>query len=438
METRTITPLSRPVVGTARLPGSKSVTNRALVLAALADGETTLTNALFADDTRRMMDCLISLGFPIFADKEARTITVRGMGGAVLARSAELFVGNSGTTARFVTPLVALAPNATVTLDGVPRFRQRPMGDLVDALRELGVVIETANGNAPLTIRTNGLRGETLACHVRADRSSQFLSGLLMTLPCAECEETFVGITGEVQSEPYITMTVKMLYDFGAWLEVVEDGKVFVVSGRQRYRAKPAYAVEPDASAASYFFAAAALTGGRVRVEGLGKGLLQGDWAFADVLGKMGCVLRRGDGFIEVAAPTNSTLCGITVDMNAISDTVMTLAAIAPFADGPTVIENVAHIREKETDRLSAMAMELTRLGVRVEERPDGLTIYPADKITPAVVQTYDDHRMAMAFALVGLRAEGVTIADPNCVTKTFPGYWDELARLTTESTTTT
>jgi 3-phosphoshikimate 1-carboxyvinyltransferase len=427
-----IEPVGGPVVGTARVPGSKSITNRALALAALSDGPVTLTGALAADDTARMMDCLRALGFSL--EEDATTpgvVTVRGAGGQIPAARADLFVGNSGTTARFITPLVALGHGEFV-LDGVARMRERPIGDLLDALRALGVDAESVGGNGcpPVRLRADGLHGGE--CVVRADTSSQFLSGLLLAAPLADGDATVIRVVGPILSAPYIEMTRRMVADFGGVIDVSEDGRTYTVPGRQRYGARAAYAIEPDASAASYFLAAAAVTGGRVRVPGIGRDALQGDAAFADVLAAMGCRVTREVDFTEVEGPAGGRLRGVSVDMNAISDTVMTLAAIAPFADGPTTITNVAHIRHKETDRLHAVAAELTRLGVKVEERADGLTVYPvgAAGITPATVQTYDDHRMAMSFALVGLRAPGVVIADPACVAKTYPGYFTDLERL--------
>ncbi len=429
-----ITPATGPLVGVATLPGSKSVTNRALALAALAHGTTTLTGALFADDTRRMTDCLCALGFKVEADEAARTITVEGLGGVVPAAKADLFVGNSGTTARFITPLAALG-NGVYTVDGVERMRARPIGDLVRALTQLGVSVDTLGGNGcpPLRIHAHGLHGG--ACVVRSDTSSQFLSGLLLAAPCADGTETRITLDGPVLSAPYIAMTVAMVRAFGGVIHEDAVGRAFTVPGRQGYQSPGGYAVEPDASAASYFWAAAALTNGRVRVNHLGPDTLQGDAAFVDVLEAMGCAVVRGADFIEVAGTPN--LRGVTWDMNAISDTVMTLAAVAPFASSPTVIENVAHIRHKETDRLAAVATELARIGVRVTERADGLTIYPLESgaFTPAIIQTYDDHRMAMAFALVGLRLPGISIADPACVAKTFPDYFARLGDLAQQKT---
>ncbi len=424
-----IIPASIPVSGTARVPGSKSITNRALALAALADGPTTLTNALFADDTARMTDCLRDLGFRVDSEPGKEQITVYGRGGKVeFGRAAALFVGNSGTTARFITPIAALG-HGVVIIDGVARMRERPMADLLDALQALGVdaISVPGNGSPPIRLQATGLSGGT--CRIRADKSSQFLSGLLLAVPCAGGAETVIQVEGPLLSAPYIAITVAMARSFGGVVNVSEDGRTFHVPGNQTYRSSGSYAVEPDASSASYFWGAAAITGGTVRVPDIGVNALQGDAAFVDVLQAMGCAVTRSGDYTEVTG--TGKLTGGTFDMNAISDTVMTLAVLAPFADSPTVIENVAHIRHKETDRIGATVTELRRLGVTVDEREDGFTVYPCAGITPREpVRTYDDHRMAMAFALIGLRVPGVRIADPSCVSKTFPGYFARLEQL--------
>ena len=252
---------------------------------------------------------------------------------------------------------------------------------------------------------------------------------MLLAAPCAT-GDTIIRVEGELLSAPYITITVEMVRAFGGAIHVSDDGRAFQIPGHQTYTAPKTYAVEPDASSATYLWGAAALTGGTVRVPGIGANALQGDAAFVDILARMGCRVTKGDDFIEVTG--TGRLRGGTFDMNAVSDTVMTLAALAPFADSPTVINNVAHIRHKETDRIAATVAELRRLGVMVDERPDGFTIYPCARLTPTEpVRTYDDHRMAMAFALIGLRVPGVTIADPSCVAKTFPDYFARLTRLT-------
>jgi 3-phosphoshikimate 1-carboxyvinyltransferase len=418
----TVRPVSRPVEGVVEVPGSKSITNRALVLAALSDGPVTLTGALFSDDTARMRECLTALGFVVEAEEKARTVRVEGRGGAIPVSRAELFVGNSGTTARFLAPLVALG-RGEFTLDGVPRMRERPIGDLADALRSLGVSVDCPSGCPPLTIRADGLPGGSTV--IRADASSQFLSGLLLAAPCAT-SPIAISVEGPFLSRPYVEMTCQMVRRFGGQIDVSEAGRTYRVQP-SLLSGSGSYAIEPDASSASYFFAAAAITGGRVRVEGLSRDSLQGDVGFVSLLEEMGCAVTWGDHFIEVQG---GPLRGITADMGNISDTVMTLAAVALFADGPTRIENVALIRHKETDRLAATACELARLGVTVEEREDGLTIWPAERPRPATIQTYDDHRMAMAFALVGLRHHNIAIADPGCVAKTFPDFFTRLEAL--------
>jgi 3-phosphoshikimate 1-carboxyvinyltransferase len=375
-----------------------------------------------------MMDCLRALGFVVDEEAERERIAVHGLGAMIPAKHAALFVGNSGTTARFVTPLAALG-HGTYVLDGVARMRERPIGDLLNALQALGVRAESVAGNGcpPLRIHADGLHGGS--CTIRADKSSQFLSGLLLAAPCAKGTETVITVDGPLLSAPYITITVEMIRAFGGVIHVSDDGRTFHIPGSQTYQTPENYAVEPDASSATYFWAMAAITGGTVRVPGIGRNALQGDAKFVDVLAAMGCSVQKGDDFIEVTG--TDKLTGGRFDMNAISDTVMTLAAVAPFADSPTVIENIAHIRHKETDRITATVTELRRLGIRVDEHEDSFIVYPCANIVPTEpVQTYDDHRMAMAFSLIGLRVPSVQIADPACVNKTFPDYFARLDRL--------
>ncbi len=419
-----IQPVTRPVNGNVRVPGSKSITNRALILAALADGISHLEGALFSDDTLYMSESLRSLGIAVEADASAESFEVEGRGGRIPAGTAQLFVGNSGTASRFLTALCALG-SGPYCLDGVPRMRARPIRDLLSALQQLGVAARDENGTGclPVVVESQGWRGGKTT--MRGDVSSQFLSALLMVAPLSQ-NGIEIEIEGELFSKPYIEITLRMMQQWGAVVEHDEMCR-FRIPGGQKYRAQT-YVIEPDASGASYFWAAAAITGGRVRVEGIGNAALQGDAAFVDVLEQMGCEVERGDDFIEVRGVQQ--LRGVNVDMNAISDTVMTLAAIAPFADGPVNIHNVAHIRHKETDRIHALVTELRRLGVTVDERPDGLTIHPANQLKPARIETYDDHRMAMSFAITGLRAPGVEILDPGCVAKTFPDFFQRLDKL--------
>lgn len=418
----TVTPLPQAPKARVRVPGSKSITNRALIVAALAGGESTLTGALDSDDTRVMVDSLQKLGFQVEHDTGQSTIRVTGGGGRIPGAEASLHVANSGTSLRFLTALVSLG-KGTYHLDGSPRMRQRPAADLLTALNRLGAdaCSDQNNGCPPLTVRADGLDGGH--ADVRGDVSSQFLSGLLMALPGAR-HPTTIEVQGTLVSVPYITMTLRVMESFGV-----------AISNRQfrRFNIEPAtyygrnYAIEPDASAASYFFAAAAVSGGSVTVEGLGQSSMQGDMGFVDVLEHMGCAVERSAASTTV---TGGPLRGVDVDMNAISDTVMTLGSVAMFAEGMTRIRNVGHIRHKETDRISALATELRKLGATVEDQPDGLMILPPERIAPARIATYDDHRMAMSMAVVGLRAPGITIEDPGCVAKTYPRFWEDLSGL--------
>jgi 3-phosphoshikimate 1-carboxyvinyltransferase len=446
-----IRPLGGAPAAAVSVPGSKSITNRALVLAALtAKGfGYTLRNVLQSEDTEVMVEGLRQLGFRVLTDWPDASVCVSS--GAdeptVPAGEADLFVANSGTTMRFLTALVSLG-HGRYRLDGVPRMRERPIEDLLDALRQLGVDARSENGNGcpPVVIAGNGLPGGSV--RVRGDVSSQFLSGLMLAAPFARGPVT-LSVEGPLVSRPYVDMTLRMLRGWN--IPVFEPGAAeFQFLGRaQQGQADDAaaykqalvfregfdprrhswvceYDVEPDASAASYFFAAAALTGGRVTVLGLPENSLQGDVRFVEVLAEMGCRVERCSAGITVHG---RPLSGIDVDMNDISDTVMTLAAVACFAGGPTTIRNVAHIRHKETDRLAALAAELRRVGAGVEEFADGLTITPAP-LRGAAIETYNDHRMAMSLALVGLRVPGIVIRNPGCVAKTYPQFFDDLEKL--------
>ncbi|HEV3340434.1 MAG TPA: 3-phosphoshikimate 1-carboxyvinyltransferase [Pirellulales bacterium] len=410
-----------PVHASLRPPGSKSITNRALVCAALAEGRSTLSGALDSEDTRVMIEALAKLGVDIEARLAEAVVEVEGCGGRLPAREGELYVANSGTTVRFLAALIGLA-EGKFRLDGTSRMRERPIGDLIESLRQLGVEAraESAGNCPPVVIRAAGLKGGRAT--VRGDVSSQFLSGLLLAAPYASQPVTLT-VEGELVSQPYVAMTLAVMEAFG--VEVSQDGLREFRLPRARYRARP-YAIEPDASAASYFFAAAAILGGDVTVEGLSKTSLQGDVAFVDMLERMGCRVYYGTDQIRV---TGGSLKGITVNMNGISDTVQTLGAVALFAEGPTTITGVGHIRHKETDRIGALATELRKLGASVEELSDGLRITPG-ALRGAAIDTYHDHRMAMSLALVGLRQPRVVIRDPGCTAKTYPGFWHDLRSL--------
>jgi 3-phosphoshikimate 1-carboxyvinyltransferase len=418
-----------PVVGSIRPPGSKSITNRALVCAALADGESLLSGALDSQDTRVMADGLAALGIGLTADWDRGEITVRGSGGMVPAGEAAIDCAASGTTIRFLSAVCALG-TGVYRLDGTPRMRRRPIGDLLEALGQLGVEAsaESPGGCPPVVIRTRGLRGG--ATTVRGSTSSQFASGLAMVAPCTP-EGVSLEFSGTLVSLPYLEMTRRVMEAFGASCAPAGDrGWRIAPSG---YRGRR-YDIEPDASAASYFLAAAAITGGSVRVEGLSRLSMQGDVEFATALGEMGCTVSWDEGSEQSVTVSGRACRGIDIDMNAISDTVPTLAVVALFAGGPTTIRNVAHIRDKETDRIGDLARELRRLGAVVAERADGLTVEAAGGgagLHGATVSTYDDHRMAMSLALAGLRVPGVAVADPGCVGKTFPDYWQRLAAIT-------
>jgi 3-phosphoshikimate 1-carboxyvinyltransferase len=415
-----VTPLERPPDATIRVPGSKSVTNRALIIAALADGHSRILNPLFSDDSYWLMDALVRLGIDVRADSERGEVYVSGQSGVIRTSGTDLFVGNAGTVARFLPPVLALG-RGPYSVDGVPRMRGRPVADLVDAMRQLGAAVDYAgkHGRFPLTVRGGGIPGGE--ARVSASKSSQFISGLLMAAPYAEAPVTLLA---EGRKEwPYVGITVALMRAFG--VEVDEAHGRFAVDPAF-YTARD-YEVEPDASGASYFMAAAAVTGGRVRILGLGSSSPQGDLRFAEVLRDMGCRVEIAPDSVEVIGPDR--LQGVEVDMNAFSDTMITLAAISPFATGPTTIENVGHTRLQETDRLSAVATELNRLGMKTQTTSSSIRIIP-NTIKPGVVRTYGDHRMAMAFAITGLVASGIRIGDPGCVTKTFPGYFGALESL--------
>ena len=413
-----------PIRGYIRPPGSKSITNRALVCAALASGDSALTGALDSEDTQVMIESLRRLGIPVEAQDQGTTLIVPGSGGGIPAQTAELFVGNSGTTIRFLTAMLALG-QGRYRLDGVARMRQRPIADLMNALNQLGAEIhgEAGNGCPPVLVRAHGLRGGRAT--IRGDISSQFLSGLLMAAPLAAADVEIV-VEGELVSQPYISMTLGVMRSFGVHVRQ-HDLSRFEIGGQQCYRGCT-YDIEPDASAASYFWGAAAVTDGAVTVAGLHHDALQGDVLFAECLAKMGCRVTYSPISITVAREGNR-LRGIDVDMNAISDTVQTLAVVALFANGPTTIRGVAHIRHKETDRIGDLARELRKLGAVVEELPDGLRIIPGT-LRPAMIETYNDHRMAMSLTLAGLAIPGVVILNPGCTAKTYPHFFHDLATL--------
>ncbi|GKW40308.1 3-phosphoshikimate 1-carboxyvinyltransferase [Pectobacterium parvum] len=423
-ESLTLQPI-KLINGTLNLPGSKSVSNRALLLAALAEGKTRLTNLLDSDDVRHMLTALTALGVEYHLSSDRTVCEITGLGGAFTAsQPLELFLGNAGTAMRPLAAALCLT-DGDIVLTGEPRMKERPIGHLVDALRQGGAKIDyLEQENYPPLRLHGGFQGGEIS--VDGSVSSQFLTALLMTAPLA-VQDTQISIQGDLVSKPYIDITLHMMKAFG--IEVRhENYQRFFVAGRQQYCSPGDYLVEGDASSASYFLAAAAIKGGVVRVTGVGRNSVQGDIRFADVLEKMGATVRWGEDYIECE---RGELHAIDMDMNHIPDAAMTIATAALFAQGgTTTLRNIYNWRVKETDRLAAMAIELRKVGAEVEEGNDYIRITPPTKLKAAEIGTYNDHRMAMCFSLVALSDTPVTILDPKCTAKTFPDYFEQLARL--------
>jgi 3-phosphoshikimate 1-carboxyvinyltransferase len=417
--------------GTVRLPGSKSISNRTLLLAALSEGTTTIHDLLASDDTLVMLGALQKLGIQ-WEQLDERTHIVHGAGGALPIHEADLFMGNAGTAIRPLTAALAVI-GGDYTLHGVQRMHERPIGDLVEALNAVGAQIEyTGNeGFPPLRIRRGHIHASRMS--VRGNVSSQFLTALLMVAPLmAKDHPVTIEVVGELISKPYIEITLNLMRRFGVTVE--QDGwATFTVQPGQRYHTPGSIHVEGDASSASYFLAAGAIAGGPVRVEGVGRDSIQGDVRFAEALEQMGAVVTRGDTWIEARA--DGVLKAIDADFNHIPDAAMTIAVAALYADGPSTLRNIASWRVKETDRLAAMAIELRKVGAIVEEGEDYIRITPPTELSPATIDTYDDHRMAMCFSLASLdgkarRGNAMRINDPKCVAKTFPDYFETFASI--------
>ncbi|MGR5554941.1 3-phosphoshikimate 1-carboxyvinyltransferase [Vibrio fortis] len=424
MESLTLQPIQK-VSGEVNLPGSKSVSNRALLLAALSSGKTRLTNLLDSDDIRHMLNALTKLGVSYQLSDDKTVCEVEGLGGAFASQEAlELFLGNAGTAMRPLAAALCLGSGEYV-LTGEPRMKERPIGHLVTALREAGADVEyLENENyPPLKIKGTGLKSGTVS--IDGSISSQFLTAFLMAAPLAEGEIT-IKIEGELVSKPYIDITLHIMKQFG--VDVINnDYQEFVIPTGQQYVAPGDFLVEGDASSASYFLAAAAIKGGEIKVTGIGKNSIQGDIQFADALEKMGAEIEWGDDYVISRV---GQLKGIDMDYNHIPDAAMTIATTALFAEGTTAIRNVYNWRVKETDRLAAMATELRKVGAEVEEGEDYIIVQPVSELKHAAIDTYDDHRMAMCFSLVALSDTPVTINDPGCTSKTFPDYFDKLKTL--------
>ncbi len=428
-DTLVMEPLSGPFdVTIDDLPGSKSLTNRALLLAALARGDSRLSNVLVSDDAQRMLEGLRALGFDVLDPSgSAHATTVSGQGGQIPHASADLFLGNAGTAVRFLTAACAQGVGP-YGIDGVERMRERPIAQLVDLLRELGAEVDFlgVEGCPPLSVRGGTMRGGSIV--MRPTLSSQYISALMQIGPCLP-DGLQIKFEGPVLSRPYVEMTAGLMRCFGATVNHdAQWSEVSIASGG--YQGTD-LALEPDASNASYFLAAAAITpGARCVIRKLGRSSLQGDVRFVEILGQMGCAIEFEQDHVAVTGPEQ--LCGVDVNLNAMPDMAQTLAVVALFAEGPTVIRDVGNLRVKETDRMAALQIELMKLGAKVIVERDDLHIRVKQPgvIEPAEIETYDDHRMAMAFAVAGLRASGVTILDPACVNKTFPTYWEFLRRL--------
>ena len=424
MEQLTLDPIAK-VSGEVNVPGSKSLSNRALLLAALAEGETELTNLLDSEDIEHMLNALTKLGINYRLSEDKTQCVVQGNGGAFnVAEPLELFLGNAGTAMRPLCAALA-ASNVDTVLTGEPRMEERPIGDLVDALREADadVTYLKNEGYPPLQIKGKTLNGGEMS--VDGSVSSQFLTALLMAAPLFSGDVT-IRIKGELVSKPYIDITLDTMAKFGVTVEN-DNYQTFTVSGDAKYIAPGKFMVEGDASSASYFLAAGAIKGGTVRVTGIGQNSIQGDIRFADVLEAMGAKVVWNDEYVEI---TGAPLKGVNMDMNHIPDAAMTIATTALFAEGPTTMTNIYNWRVKETDRLAAMAAELQKLGAKVEEGHDYIKVWPTDSLKHAEIDTYNDHRIAMCFSLVALSDTPVTINDPGCTRKTFPDYFTRFKTL--------
>ena len=424
MEQLTLDPIAK-VSGEVNVPGSKSLSNRALLLAALAEGETELTNLLDSEDIEHMLNALTKLGINYRLSEDKTQCVVQGNGGAFnVAEPLELFLGNAGTAMRPLCAALA-ASNVDTVLTGEPRMEERPIGDLVDALREAqaDVTYLKNEGYPPLQIKGKTLNGGEMS--VDGSVSSKFLTALLMAAPLFSGDVT-IRIKGELVSKPYIDITLDTMAKFGVSVDN-DNYQTFTVSGEAKYVTPGKFMVEGDASSASYFLAAGAIKGGTVRVTGIGQNSIQGDIRFADVLEAMGAKVVWNDEYVEV---TGAPLKGVNMDMNHIPDAAMTIATTALFAEGPTTMTNIYNWRVKETDRLAAMAAELQKLGAKVEEGHDYITVWPTDSLKHAEIDTYNDHRIAMCFSLVALSDTPVTINDPGCTRKTFPDYFTRFKTL--------
>ncbi len=404
------------------VPGSKSITNRALLLATLGKGESVLDGVLFSDDSRHFLKCVQDLGFETTVDEKNKRVTVKGLGGPVPKKEAGIYVGSAGTAARFLAAYLGVS-DGTYHLDASEQMKKRPMAPLLASLKELGCVVtfEEREGYFPFTVKGNGFGTQEISVDI--ERSSQFLSALLIAAALAK-KDMHIGIEGS-HGMAYIEITRKMMEQFGVKADYKEEKREYVVKAGQSYKALE-YQIEPDVSAASYFYALGALLGVPVQVKNVNFASMQGDIGFLRILQQMGCYLLSGEDGIVLYPPLDGVLHGVEADMSACSDQAITLAAIAPFAKEPTTIKGIGHIRFQECNRMNAIVTELRRMGIACEETDSSITIYPGQP-SGCVVETYDDHRMAMGFALTGLKAEGMVIDNPGCCRKTFENYFEVL-----------
>ena len=417
-----VTPVCKPVHCTIEVPGSKSISNRALLLASMAQGKSVLSNVLFSDDSRNFMDCLDILGYDMEINENEKKVEIYG---GYPKNKAKINVGSAGTSARFLTAMLA-ARNGEYTIESSQQMKLRPMKPLLDALISLGCSVEYMERDGFLPYRLYGgyLKGGEVK--IESEQSSQFTSALLMT-GCLHEKGISIQPVGRETSKTYIDITIKMMEQFGIHVKRTKKG-TYIVDAGQSYVSKK-YSIEPDVSGSCYFYAAAALTGGSVLVKDVFYSSMQGDIKFLDVLQKIGCTVNETGEGILLKGANHGIYTGIDVDMNDCSDQVITLAVLAPFASSPTIIRNIQHIKYQETNRIRAVLTELTKMEIKCGETADGIIIYPGTP-QPSTVKTYDDHRMAMAFALIGLRVEGIRIENPSCTSKTFENYFEKFARL--------
>ena len=424
MEKYKVKTVNGPLSGTVVVPGSKSMTNRALLLAALSEETSVLQGVLFSDDSRHFLDSLITLGFELQVDEEEKTVSIKGCGGKIPNKEAVINVGSAGTAARFLTAMLALS-DGTYVIECSEQMERRPMEELFQVLTDMGAEFQYLKNPGHLPVRVKGNGGKCKEINMDISKSTQYLSAMLMVTPVTD-SGIRIHITSEKKEGSYITITKNMLKSFG--VEVTFDGTCYEVPGKQKIHVGT-YEIEPDVSGACYFYGMAALTGGSITVKNVFLSSMQGDMKFLKLLERMGCHVEESPEGITVSGKENGVFHGVDVDMNDFSDQALTLAALAPYAKEPTIIRNVGHIRGQECDRMAAIVNELTRCGVQCEAQGDTIRIEPGP-VAPAEIQTYEDHRVAMAFTMLGLRAEGIVICDPMCCKKTFENYYEVLEKL--------